>query len=128
MDDPLGLGLPPTQTEILVTDDIGALVSVMPPRIRRSLEAIDDASDLLEIVLDLGRKPEARFLKREAVLDDRELTADDITFVISRLGAFTNDNRAGIPRTLHRISAIRNRSGRHRRPDLPHRAGRVRND
>ncbi len=111
MDDPLGLGLPPTQTEILVTDDIGALVSVMPPRIRRSLEAIDDASDLLEIVLDLGRKPEARFLKREAILDDRELTADDITFVISRLGAFTNDNRAGIPRTLHRISAIRNRAG-----------------
>ena len=86
MDDPLGLGLPPTQTEILVTDDIGALVSVMPPRIRRSLEAIDDASDLLEIVLDLGRKPEARFLKREAILDDRELTADDITFVIFSVG------------------------------------------
>jgi stage III sporulation protein SpoIIIAA len=83
----------------------------MPPRIRSSLEAIDDASDLLEIVLDLGRKPEARFLKREVVLDDSELTADDITQVVSRLGAFTSDNRAGIPRTLHRISAIRNRTG-----------------
>ena len=111
MDDPVALGLPLSQTEVQVTDDIGALVGVMPPRIRGSLEAIEDASDLLEIVLDLGRKPEARFLKREVVLDDRELTADDITQVVSRLGAFTGDNRAGIPRTLHRISAIRNRTG-----------------
>ena len=111
MDDPVALGLSLSQTEVQVTDDIGALVSVMPPRIQGSLEAIDDASDLLEIVLDLGRKPEARFLKREVVLDDRELTVDDIDQVVSRLGAFTSDNRAGIPRTLHRISAIRNRTG-----------------
>ncbi len=111
MDDPVALGLPQTQTEMQVTDDIGALVSVMLPRIRGPLEEIEGASDLLEIVLDLGRKPEARFLKREEFLDDIELTADDIAFVVSRLGAFTNDNRAGIPRTLHRISAIRNRTG-----------------
>lgn len=111
MDDPVALGLSLSQTEVQVTDDIGALVSVMPPRIQGSLERIEDASDLLEIVLDLGRKPEARFLKREVILDDRELTEDDIAQVISRLGAFTSDNRAGIPRTLHRISAIRNRTG-----------------
>lgn len=111
MDDPVALGLPLSQSEIQVTDDIGALVSVMPPRIRGSLEAIEDASDLLEIVLDLGRRPEARYLRREAYLDDRDLTADDLALVISRLGAFTDDNRAGIPRTLHRISAIRNRTG-----------------
>ena len=111
MDDPVALGLPLSQSEIQVTDDIGALVGVMPPRIRGSLEAIEDASDLLEIVLDLGRRPEARFLKREAYLDDRDLTADDLALVVSRLGAFTEDNRAGIPRTLHRISAIRNRTG-----------------
>ena len=111
MDDPVALGPPLTQTEMQVTDDIGALVGVMLPRIRGSLEAIEGTSDLLEIVLDLGRKPEARFLKREAFLDDMELTVDDIAFVVSRLGAFTNDNRAGIPRTLHRISAIRNRTG-----------------
>ncbi len=111
MDDPVTAGLPLTETEIQVTDDIGALVRVMPPRIRGSLEAIEDASDLLEIVLDLGRKPEARFLNREGVLDDRDITADDIALVISRLGMFTEDNRSGIPRTLHRISAIRNRTG-----------------
>ena len=111
MDDPVTVGLPLTETEIQVTDDIGALVRVMPPRIRGSLEAIEDASDLLEIVLDLGRKPEARFLNREAILDDRDITADDIALVISRMGTFTDDNRSGIPRTLHRISAIRNRTG-----------------
>ncbi len=110
MDDPVTVGLPLTETEIQVTDDIGALVRVMPPRIRGSLEAIEDASDLLEIVLDLGRKPEARFLNREAILDDRDITADDIALVISRMGTFTDDNRSGIPRTLHRISAIRNRT------------------
>ena len=112
MDDPVTVGLPLTETEIQVTDDIGALVRVMPPRIRGSLEAIEDASDLLEIVLDLGRKPEARFLNREAILDDRDITADDIALVISRMGTFTDDNRSGIPRTLHRISAIRNRTGK----------------
>ncbi len=111
MDEPVAAGLPLTQTEFQVTDDIGALVSVMPPRIQGALASIDDASDLLEIVLDLGRKPEARFLTREAILDEDELTADDLALVLSRLGAFTTDNRAGIPRTLHRISAIRNRAG-----------------
>ncbi len=111
MDDPVALGHSLSQTEVQVTDDIGALVSVMPPRIQGSLEAIEDASDLLEIVLDLGRKPEARYLKREVILDERELTEDDIAQVVSRLGAFTSDNRSGIPRTLHRISAIRNRTG-----------------
>jgi stage III sporulation protein SpoIIIAA len=111
MDEPVAMEFPQTQPEVQVTDDIGALVSVMPPRIRGSLEAIEDASDLLEIVLDLGRKPEARFLNREVVLDGNDLTAEDLSLVISRLGAFTTDNRAGIPRTLHRISAIRNRTG-----------------
>ena len=111
MDDPVATRLPLTQTEIQVTDDIAALVRVMPPRIQGSLEAIEDASDLLEVVLDLGRKPEARFLTREATLDDRELSADDLASVVSKLGAFTVDNRVGIPRTLHRISAMRNRAG-----------------
>ena len=111
MNEPAAVGLPSTQAEIQVTDDISELVRVMPPRIRGPLEALSDPADLLEIVLDLGRKPEARFLTREAILDDADLTADDIAFVVSRLGAFTADNRAGIPRTLHRISAIRNRAG-----------------
>jgi stage III sporulation protein SpoIIIAA len=61
---------------------------------------------------DLGRPPEARFLNREVILDQREVTDEDIEYVITRIGSFGDDNRAGIERTLHRISAIRNRKGR----------------
>jgi len=62
--------------------------------------------------MDLGRLPEARYRNHERFLSDREVTQEDIDYVISRIGAFGEDNRAGIPRTLHRISAIRNRTGR----------------
>ena len=111
MDTPVAARLPLPQTEIQVTDDIAALMDVMPPHIQGSLHDLEEASDLLEIVLDIGRRPEARFLAREAILDDKELTAEDLALVTSKLGAFTTDNRVGIPRTLHRISAMRNRTG-----------------
>ncbi len=62
--------------------------------------------------MDLGRLPEARFVDRELVLSQREVSEDDLKFVIERIGMFTGDNRAGIERTLHRISCIRNRQGR----------------
>ena len=61
--------------------------------------------------MDLGRLPEARYRERERFLSDQEVTQEDIDYVISRIGMFGEDNRAGIPRTLHRISGIRNRSG-----------------
>jgi stage III sporulation protein SpoIIIAA len=66
---------------------------------------------LVEIVMDLGRRPEARFQSGEVPLIDREVDREDLAFVAERIGAFGGDNRAGIERTLHRISAIRNRSG-----------------
>ena len=71
-----------------------------------------DASDLIEVVMDLGRLPEARYSNREVYLSDTEITAEDLEMVIARVGDFGADNRAGIERTLHRISAIRNRRGR----------------
>ncbi len=70
---------------------------------------MDDKADLLEVVLDLGRRPEARFSGHEIFLSDEEVTPEDLEYVVSRIGSFGDDNRAGIPRTLHRISAIRNR-------------------
>ncbi|MBI4493895.1 MAG: AAA family ATPase, partial [Chloroflexi bacterium] len=69
-------------------------------------------SDLLEVVLDLGRPPEARFLGTDLYLDSREVTEEDLQYVVDRIGSFGDDNRAGIPRTLHRFSAIRNRRGK----------------
>ncbi len=92
-------------------DDLELLLLALPPHIRQPLERLDHLDALLEIVMDLGRPPEARFPHREETLGDDEVTAEDLGYVVSRIGEFGADNRAGIPRTLHRISAMRNRQG-----------------
>ena len=94
-----------------ITDDLDALLERLPPRIAEPLREREDRSDLLEVVMDLGRLPEARFPAHEITLSDNEVTADDIQYLVSRIANFGGDNRAGIARTLHRISAIRNREG-----------------
>ena len=96
----------------IITDDLEALLDVLPGHICQPLRHREDRSELLEIVLDLGRQPEARYPDREVLLNSKEVSQEDIDYVVSHIGIFTDDNRAGIERTLHRISAIRNRSGR----------------
>src|SRR6267143_4547876 len=81
----------------------------MPPTIRESLNRQADLKNLIEVVMDLGRQPEGRFPNRAVNLGDSPITREDLDYVIHRVGAFTQDNRAGIERTLHRISGIRNR-------------------
>ncbi|MBC7264265.1 MAG: AAA family ATPase [Chloroflexi bacterium] len=98
--------------QLEITDDLDALVKVLPPEIAAALIAANRAEDLLEVVLDLGRVPEARFIDKELALGEKEVTQAEIDYVVSRIGDFGDDNRAGIARTLHRISAIRNRAGR----------------
>ncbi|MCW5881171.1 MAG: AAA family ATPase [Anaerolineae bacterium] len=93
-------------------DDLDALLRVLPPRVHKALLEDPDSEDLLEIVLDLGRPAEARYPDREVTLGHEEVTQEDIDYVAARIGDFGEDNRAGIERTLHRISAIRNRKGR----------------
>jgi stage III sporulation protein SpoIIIAA len=95
----------------VVTDDLDALLDVLPLHIREPLDQQPDHGELLEVILDLGRLPEARFPHRELVLNSREVSQSDIDYVVSRIGEFSGDNRAGINHTLHRISAIRNRNG-----------------
>jgi stage III sporulation protein SpoIIIAA len=95
-----------------ITDDLDALLDVLPPHVRDPLRQRKDNFELLEAVLDLGRVPEARYPEREVILGEREVSQEDLDYVVSRIGEFTSDNRAGIERTLHRISAIRNRRGR----------------
>ncbi len=94
-----------------ITDDLEALLGVLPPEIAQAVTAINDSDNLLEIILDLGRVPTARFLQGEITLSNQEVTREDIDFVAKRIGEFDADNRAGLERTLHRISAIRNRRG-----------------
>ncbi len=105
--------LPPTTVvQRQITDNIDALLQTLPPRIVEPLRELEDRDALLEVVLDLGRVPEARFPGREVVLSTQEVTDEDIDYVVSRIGEFGDDNRAGIERTLHRISCMRNRKGR----------------
>lgn len=128
-----------TQKQHRVTDNLYQLLDALPPRLRTALEREVPLDDLLEIVMDLGRPAEVRFGSRvvelypsetenrdviAGVLRDpleeaadparveAEVTDDDIAYVTSRIGDFGLDNRAGIERTLHRISCIRNRRER----------------
>ncbi len=91
-----------------ITDDLDAFLSVLPDRIRERLLVNGRKDHLLEVILDLGRVPTARYTDGEVVLGEA-VTYDDIQSVVARIGDFDADNRAGIARTLHRISAIRNR-------------------
>src|SRR5512140_2892099 len=94
------------------SDELEALLRGLPPDLAASVRALEGLDGLLEIVMDLGRLPEARFAGREESLSRREVSAEDIAYVISHIGQFGGDNRAGIERTLHRISALRNRAGK----------------
>jgi stage III sporulation protein SpoIIIAA len=96
---------------IETVDNLDLLLEVLPTTVRESLIKRTNLDSLLEVVLDLGRSPEARFVSRSLYLTDTPVNREDIQFTVARLGLFTQDNRAGIPRTLHRISAIRNRTG-----------------
>jgi stage III sporulation protein SpoIIIAA len=95
----------------VVADDLDALLDVLPPHVREPLREQAELSELLEVVIDLGAPPEARFIQRDVIISCKEVDHNDIAFVVSRVGDFTTDNRAGIERTLHRISAMRNRNG-----------------
>ncbi len=95
----------------VITDDLNALLDILPEHIYRPVSEQSDITELVEVVMDLGRPPEARFFHREMVIVPQEITELDLEYVVSRISSFGEDNRAGIERTLHRISAIRNRKG-----------------
>jgi len=94
-----------------ITDDLHALMDVIPPEIGTALNLANRTDELLEIILDLGRVPTARYIDSEVVLAPNEITRADIDYLVTRIGDFDADNRAGMERTLHRISCIRNRRG-----------------
>src|SRR3954451_9949099 len=93
-------------------DDLDALLAALPPEIVAAVRSLPEVEGIIEVVMDLGRRPEARFPDSEVTLLDREVNETDLAYVVEHIGSFGDDNRAGIERTLHRISAIRNRSGK----------------
>jgi stage III sporulation protein SpoIIIAA len=94
-----------------VTDNLDQLLDILPPKLRDSLELCGRLDHLVEIVMDLGRSPEARYTDCTKYLSDDPVNREDLEVCVQRVGEFGEDNRAGIERTLHRISAIRNRKG-----------------
>jgi len=94
-----------------ITDNLDAMMGILPQDIRTVLQEHGRRDDLLEVILDLGRVPTARYTDGEIVLREAEVTEEEIQYVVDRVGEFDEDNRAGIARTLHRIAAIRNRKG-----------------
>ena len=95
-------------------DNLEEVLSALPPHVSEPIRAelaVTERGALIEIVMDLGRPPEARFQESELFLSDNDVTRDELQYVVDRIGVFGDDNRAGIERTLHRISAIRNRTG-----------------
>lgn len=98
-------------TQHRITDDLEVLLDVLPPGIRHAVEKANNSEKLLEIVIDLGRIAAARFVDGEVPLSVKEITRAEIDHITERIGTFDADNRAGMERTLHRISAIRNRLG-----------------
>lgn len=94
-----------------ITDDLDAMMAVLPEDIQTALRQVGRRDQLLEVILDLGRVPTARYTDGEVVLRDTEVTRPEIQHVVDLVGEFDADNRAGIARTLHRIAAIRNRKG-----------------
>jgi stage III sporulation protein SpoIIIAA len=94
-----------------ITDDLDVIMAVLPEDIQAALQKIDRRDELLEVILDLGRVPTARYTDGEVVLREVEVDQEEIKYVVDRVGKFDADNRAGIARTLHRIAAIRNRKG-----------------
>src|SRR5215813_11458663 len=97
--------------EYHITDDLEKLKAVLPGYLVDSLEQIGRKDDLVEVIMDLGRVPTARYNDGEQILDEREITHEELQHVVTKIGMFDADNRAGLERTLHRISAIRNRRG-----------------
>jgi len=94
-----------------ITDNLDSLFDVLPPKITQSITEEEKNADLIEVILDLGRVPIARFSTEEFELTGEEITQKEIDYVVKRIGEFDGDNRAGLERTLHRIAAIRNRTG-----------------
>ena len=97
--------------KMLLADDLNQLLDVLPTFISGPLEKHPRREQLIEIVLDIGRRPEARFANSTDYLSYRTIVWKDLDYILKRLGKFSGDNRAGIEKTLHRISSIRNRKG-----------------
>ena len=90
-------------------EDLNKLLDNLPFFIKKHVNSHVHKDKIIEIIIDLGRRPEARFTTGPEYLSQKIISWQDIEYITKRISKFSNDNRAGIERTLHRISCIRNR-------------------
>ncbi|OGC21273.1 single-stranded DNA-binding protein [candidate division WOR-1 bacterium RIFOXYB2_FULL_42_35] len=95
-----------------IDEEVQRLLEVLPPRVKLDLSKHAEINVLIEVILDLGRAAEARYADNVYYLPGEIVNQKDIEFVVEKLGSFSSDNRAGIECTLHRISCLRNRTGK----------------
>nr|YP_009237377.1 hypothetical protein [Wildemania schizophylla]AKS28424.1 hypothetical protein [Wildemania schizophylla] len=96
---------------MLIADDLDKLLEILPHFVRKPLDQHPNRKNLIEVVMDLGRRPEARFPENPEYLSQRSISWQDLDYCVKKVGNFSGDNRAGIEKTLHRISSMRNREG-----------------
>ncbi|MQG25285.1 MAG: AAA family ATPase, partial [SAR202 cluster bacterium] len=92
-------------------NELNLLLNVLPKHITDTINSLPNKSELLEVIMDLGRLPEARLINENLILDDNTISKDDLANLVQKIGFIGEDNRAGIEGTLHRVSVIRNRRG-----------------
>ena len=84
---------------IQTTDNLDELLRIFPKVIREIIEVHPQKDNLIEVVMDLGRLPEARFRDEVCYLGQEPISKEDLQYSIERVGMFGGDNRAGIERT-----------------------------
>ncbi|PHT65026.1 hypothetical protein T459_29451 [Capsicum annuum] len=95
--------------DAVVVSDLNLFLEIVPLRMRNELFLHQEIGELVEVVMDLGRKPLARFPSGDWIISEQPVNLEDLSHAISKVGDFSDDNRSGIDSSLHRISAIRNR-------------------
>ena len=90
-------------------EDLDKLLETFPSFINKRINNHFFKDKIIEIVLDLGRRPEIRFSKGPEYLSQKIVSWQDLEYTTKRISKFSNENRAGVERTLHRISCVRNR-------------------
>lgn len=94
---------------MLIADDLDRLLEILPNFIKKPLQKHNSRKYLIEVVMDLGRRPEARFPHGPEYISNAIISWNDLDFCIKKMGHFSGDNRSGIESTLHRISCIKDR-------------------
>nr|YP_010152867.1 conserved hypothetical plastid protein [Olisthodiscus luteus]QQW50528.1 conserved hypothetical plastid protein [Olisthodiscus luteus] len=96
---------------MLPSSDLQKLIHIFPDHIKKAIEIHPELNKIIEIIIDLGRKPELRFLRKNEYISQQIISWQDIDYLVKQIGKFADDNRAGINETLHRISCIKNKKG-----------------